>query len=256
SGRLRPPLVFDIDAEQGFAIIDVDPNGALDVATVTGTVVNDGRGGFTVQERDAIIVNSDAYFGSGIEVADLNGDNFLDIVSRRSVSDGIQTTYSNASDGFELPQTFALRESTQPSPLATGDINGDGIDDLIQFNSSGGHHRFLSSPGSPHQELSYSTPFAVTDAYIGTFDANSLRRDLVMATGTNIFVAPGDGRGSFGVLQPQGIPADLVERGYFGGFNHGLAALEVDASSLASNRHILRLTSGQLDSTLRTEFTF
>src|SRR5256712_8960290 len=167
-------FVFDQSARSGFgagvalvpsetsattaiALGDVDGDGDLDlVAGNAGTpaqtgklYLNDGTGAFSVAA--AALFPSDAGATTAIALADVNGDGFVDLVvgnnnqrNRVYLNRGRQTVGTTVTWlGFASGQDVSTDQRATTS-LAVGDVNGDGLPDLIVGNNGTGNRLYLN----------------------------------------------------------------------------------------------------------------
>ena len=124
--------------------VDVDNDGILDMI-MTGTVgsrilLGNGDGTFQAAMVKGAGTTSDVQ-NLDLVVADFNGDGYVDF-ARTAADDNRIDVYLNDGDG-----TFAARVSyaagTTPSGLAAGDVDGDGVPDLIAMTETSGEVQTL-----------------------------------------------------------------------------------------------------------------
>lgn len=121
---------------------------------------------------------------------------------------------------FDREKLIPHSTSTDGPALATGDLNGDGTEDIFVGSSKFEHPAlFLSQPNGRYQRstLDIDSTFEEVDAVIADFDGDG-HADLLIATGGNEFrlgspytrplLFAGDGKGRLAPV-PNAFPADL-----------------------------------------------
>lgn len=137
----------DTDDAFGVALGDLNGDGILDVVTVGGdggagaASVRLGRGNGTFGA--ATLYTTDTGISEAVRLGDLNGDGILDLVTVGSdgVSSGSVTVRLGTGSGsFGAARSFVTEDSSSEA-LSLGDVNGDGILDLITsgYDSSSRH---------------------------------------------------------------------------------------------------------------------
>lgn len=121
----NPPTAFDF-----IAAGDVNNDGCADLlAASTGAyayvLLNNRQGGFTVST-----ISNVATAPTAVALADLNGDGNLDAVVTSSNPDAI-VYLGNGTGTFTLSQNNIPFPFVDQLPTQIGDINGDGIPDLL-----------------------------------------------------------------------------------------------------------------------------
>jgi hypothetical protein len=136
------------DGPYDLAIGDVNGDGKTDLATADynndagdsdSVLLNKGDGSFPVHVDYGAAGAPDA-----VELTDLNGDGWLDLVSSAGDDEAI-TVHLNHRDG-----TFRGRWDESfgdPMGMATGDLNGDGKPDLVTANGYGSVSVLLNAYG-------------------------------------------------------------------------------------------------------------
>ena len=155
------------------ALGDLNGDGALDIVQGNNyqqsmVFFNDGRGGFDVS----------APFGSGtdrtlsVAVGDVDGDNTLDIIQGNqavayTVDEACKVYFNDGQGGLGAAVPFSALRAT--SSVAVGDVNGDGLQDIVQGNDAQQTLVYLSEGGGifgkgfPVGKAYYTTSIALGD---------------------------------------------------------------------------------------------
>jgi hypothetical protein len=136
-----------------------------------------------------------------VAVGDFNGDGIPDLVVANSARYGgvpsVGVLLGNGDGTFQAVRTFAAGAS--PVGVAVGDLNGDGSQDLVVTDQSGGTVSVLlgNEDGSFQPAVSYAVG-AVQSVAIGDFNGDGIP-DLAVADGNQaVRVLLGHGDGTFG----------------------------------------------------------
>jgi hypothetical protein len=124
------PDWFLLDVRLG----DVDDDGDLDLVALSSAVVlvslNNGTGAFSVP-----VATTFAYEDNGVEIADVDGDGRDDVVVMRlGVGGGFSVLFGLGGGQLSAPveTSFASGQaSTHAQDFALGDLNEDGLPDLV-----------------------------------------------------------------------------------------------------------------------------
>jgi hypothetical protein len=137
---------------------DVTGDGVADVVVGSGgfglpfVVVLDGASGATVREFNAY----DAAFRGGVYVAaaDITGDGYADIVTGAGAGGGPHVRVFDGTDGAVLRQFMAYDPAfTGGVRVAAGDLNGDGLAEVITAAGPGGGPHVRVLDGATGTEL-------------------------------------------------------------------------------------------------------
>lgn len=114
-----------------YAFADINEDGFQDMAICHGLGIiawypNNGDGTFALRER----IGHELSGGTGLAVADLDGDGDNDIAAAGSYGDWI-TTYANNGDGTFAQQDVVIEHLDQVSTCRAADLNGDGFPELL-----------------------------------------------------------------------------------------------------------------------------
>jgi len=162
NGSYTVPTIFSrIRYDQGMRLGDANGDGLLDLiksaynnggteTTVHEVYINKGDGtGWALDNNYSIPVNfTSNEYDQGVILDDMDGDGFTDIIQSFKDYGGTdhQGVYINKRDGTgwvlsastTIPMTFL--NSQTPQGVRTGDVNGDGLVDLVQsYNDNEGH---------------------------------------------------------------------------------------------------------------------
>lgn len=163
---------------------DIDEDGDIDIVA-TGTTFDalawlypgDGEGGFGAAREFSL---GSAMFAQAIEVADVNGDGHLDIVTANGGTANVSVLLGNGSGGFAAVRTFAVPQG--PEGLAVGDADGDGHADIVTTGRTDFVVAILAGDGSGEfaaaTELSVGRNADPFDVTIADIDGDG-DRDLV-----------------------------------------------------------------------------
>ena len=208
------PLGF---APQSIAVGDFNGDGIPDLAMVNltdNTVVifqGNGDGTFTTLPATLAIDPAPGSYNKGILVSDFNGDGNEDLAVLTSYSGaapGTVTIFLGNGDGTFTPVPSTAATGGNPSSMAVGDFNGDGIPDLAVADFYDNAVRILLGNGDgTFLEGSYpATGAGPLSVAVADFNGDGVP-DLVLAGGNSIAILLGNGDGTFSrtAVSPQSL---------------------------------------------------
>ncbi|HKE02081.1 MAG TPA: VCBS repeat-containing protein, partial [Planctomycetota bacterium] len=198
---VRSVGILDGDGQGGLTAASAQtcPGATSQLPIAVADLNGDGRPEILVGAVDAIwrfandgagaIVAPPARFGvgslpSGVAVADVDGDGFLDAVASVVVDDLVTVLAGDGGSGFLAPPTIAV--GLDPIDVALADWDGDGRLDAAVANVTAGSVSFLAGDG---EGGFLATPLAVValaspqDLAVADFDGDG-RADVVAARGS------------------------------------------------------------------------
>ncbi len=220
---------FIIGAQEQTVIVDLNHDGILDLVTITlrglgGIKVFLGTGGgHFVSGPFTSVVGAI----SAVAVANLNGDSIPDLAVLSATSLGLVPVSSVVSLMGNGDGTFrtASRKSFKgiiSEDIATGDINGDGIDDVVTGDSFSFTISVLLSDGNGNfnQIKTLNGKLGPVSISLTDLDGDG-KLDIVEAVVVNpvVQVFPGLGHGQFGpplVLRVTPFPQTPILADFFG----------------------------------------
>jgi hypothetical protein len=194
---------------------DVDGDGKVDlvvaneIASTVGVYRNTGGGAFAVVPATTQDGFPTGAYPTGIAVADFNGDGVKDVVSADYHGNSVSILFgTGAGTMYRLgaPTSYATMPMAETSTLAIGDLDGDGITDVVAANPQrssvsvfiGRSNGTLVMPATdvPCSAMPYTTePYSVA---IADFDMNGTQ-DIAAADNRtrSVFIKLGNGTGAF-----------------------------------------------------------
>jgi len=210
---------------------------------------------------------------SSIATADLNGDHNPDVIVYDGASNAVQVLL-NGSNGLGAPVAYPIpggfSATPQPQALAAGDLNGDGVPDVVVANLGSGASGTVSSLlgkgngtlATAHTYPAASTPIGVVlDDFNGDhkLDAAVVNSgDTTSSTdlgSVSILIGNGDGSFQAPVNYPQGTlhPAAIVSSDLNGDGKPDLIVANTATNGLAPGNIAILINNG--NGTFRSGFS-
>jgi hypothetical protein len=229
-------LVSTSDVTYSARLTDVNGDGNRDLVYLIGdqVVVDLGDGAGTFPDR----IDGPTVFGATLETPDLDGDGTADLVVLEPYDGMLHAYLANGDASFT--ETTALTGLSEPSSVARGDLNGDGLEDVAVGSAAGQTVATYVSSGAA---LTYATGLSVHGAVPGVAIADVSgdgHPDLAYTVNepttdsSGVFRVLGDGSG--GLMTP--LPALVAADGAC-----GIVGADLDGDGRADLAYVNSLTS-------------
>jgi hypothetical protein len=122
---------------RGVSIADVNGNGFMDIITTNriasnySILLNNGDGTFA----SPMIFEGNGNGETGCATSDVNGDGILDLFIATLGSDELILLLGDGDGGFHFSDKVSVGTNSNPWMIAAGDVNLDGIPDVVSANS-------------------------------------------------------------------------------------------------------------------------
>ncbi len=221
------------DSPGEIALGDVNGDGNLDLAIATHDsygvllLLGDGKGGLGIAPSSPIVMKIGQHpHTHGLVLADMNGDNKLDLVTVNNSDNDVSIALGDGRGGFTRAPASPFAVGPSPYPLAVGDVNNDGHLDIVATATATGPSRAQQLPLSRALTLllsdgrggfrSRQLPLRTGEPWFAVIsDVNGDRKLDIVATHhelNQLTVMLGDGRGGF--VEAGASPFDFGHHAY------------------------------------------
>ena len=187
---------------RGVSVADVDGDGFMDVITtnrIASNVVilfNNGDGSFA----SPVIFEGNGAGETGCATADVNGDGILDLFIAALGSDELILLLGDGDGSFHFSNKVSIGTNSNPWMIATGDVNLDGVPDVVSANSGSSTLSivFADADGNLSTPINYPTGVFPLAIDLGDIDGDG---DLEVVTSnfstSDYTLYENDGMGNF-----------------------------------------------------------
>ena len=181
---------------------DMNNDGHLDIVTAGWTgfnAINFGIGNGTFEA--AVTVATPATGSRDVQVADLNGDGLLDIISSSYLTDTVGVNLGTGEGNFTAGLSYGVDEGIGYNQTRVADVNGDGLQDVVVTAYGGGDALVVylgKGDGTLGARSTYSVGGTIQEFELLDIDGDG-KKDIVGADSRNdtLAVMRGNGDGTF-----------------------------------------------------------
>ena len=233
---------------------DLNKDGNADLAIANHeqkfltVLLGNGKGIFTAAAGSPFHVKGIPHT-HGVATGDFNRDGLVDLVTDSWGNDQVEVLFAHGHGLFKSPGTFFKVGKRPYQRLRTGDVNGDGADDIVTTNTEGNNVTILLSDGKGGFNESPGSPFACGDAPFGIAisDVNADgKADLAVINspgsmgegkGKNgLTLLLGDGKGKFTIMKGSPFEAGKIPNRIAAGDVNGDGVNDIIVADNGSNK--------------------
>ncbi|MCA9194793.1 MAG: VCBS repeat-containing protein, partial [Planctomycetales bacterium] len=194
-GTFSPAEHYDVQAGNGtFVLGDFDLDGRQDIV-FHSPEANPGAFSLLSAQRDGL---------TSIVTTNVNSDPWLDVVAINNSNAHVTVLLGDHLGQFQRQPDLLV--DAGPVAVATGDVNGDGLPDIITANRTGQSISVLVASADSYVRSDFDVGQALTDIEVRDVDHNGTLDVLVADDRLNAaFVLLGDGQGQFAAPLPIAI---------------------------------------------------